>query len=186
MVPPVASYRHGPEGGFGARPAWPLEGVLITPSVPRDSSAPGALPASLREDDFPANGTTHPGGRATAITEGSSASDAHRACAAAARRPPRPLRLVRARAARGDVDRAPGRPRSRHAHARDLPRLLREPARACARQLARRDVLVEPEHVVRVVAALQLPQAGEAGVAVRGPHAVRALVAEEVDVDAAG
>src|SRR5204863_2635725 len=46
------------------------------------------------------------------------------------------------------------------------------------------DVLVDPEEVVRVVAALQLLQARVLLRAVRLPHAVLALVAEEVHVDA--
>src|SRR5207249_3229197 len=48
----------------------------------------------------------------------------------------------------------------------------------------RRDVLVDPEEVLRVVAALQLLQARVLLGAVGLAHAGLALVAEEVDVDA--
>src|SRR5690606_16608754 len=51
---------------------------------------------------------------------------------------------------------------------------------------AGRDVVVEPEHVVRVVSPLQLPQPAGVPGAQTGRHPVRALVADEVEVDRAG
>src|SRR5215210_539203 len=53
---------------------------------------------------------------------------------------------------------------------------------ALAPTLGRRDVLVQAEHVVRVVLPLQLLEAGVLRVTVRGAHALVAFLAEEVDV----
>src|SRR5262249_61836979 len=65
------------------------------------------------------------------------------------------------------------RPEARHATpARSLP-----PSSSC-----RRDVLVEAEQVVRVVPPLDLPEERPRLARIRRAHALRTLVADEVDV----